>query len=662
MLDNIYTNKSYVITFVRHEVKDKLSPEKVENVVYKYRLDPPSEKDNFARSLQSAILKSGPYLFEEESPNEDVSSPNVESESDQDNKTANIVEYSPNEEPSSSSAEDESNPNNETAIIEEGFKVRLVVHSHKDFSIGQVSLAEDVAIFAQDFFSTPSKNQSEKESENSKYLPIIHLTLDDSYVDCLYSERNVELPLHISRSYQILDSSIWNKIVPYSASKKYEMGGVAGLYKAIQEIDLNYQRGLYNLEVAHEYANLNARLAKQAFLSGSHASGVSPFIFHSESAIKFLINRELCKKEETPGYKNMSITDKIAEHKWRLLLVDDKASEELTSKEKVKIERKDGLRWNCKLAIIIDLLKSHFINKPDFYVSYRDVNIIQANDNERNGILIEYAETVGAAEKALRRKKYDLILLDYLLDKGGSTEYGYELLNLIYANIHESNSKEKYENVPGPHGRFFFIFISAYTTAVYERLLAEGLNRSEKFWHIAVGACPTNTPNLFLYNLLKLMEKQLVDSGVDKLSAKSIYDVVNRIFMKPNEVRSRANKYYQDVLDMHYYYKKMIKDVSFPSDGDIFNTEGSVLISDFIKRNVDLGGLLEHLTQLVHLTAFGTIRQWPEMWEEYIYFKAQFDLQQFNDCFDDNKIAAKKFNQLCEDIESYILKLKSDMK
>lgn len=563
--------------------------------------------------------------------------------------------------------ESEGDVTNKSAL----YKVRIVVHSHQDFSIGQVSYEDDVASFAQDvFFPNPKKGEVDEP-----YLPIIHLTLDNSYVDNLYSEINIPLPSHISRSYQILDSSIWNKIVPFDRNNEYKVGGAIGLYNAIREIELNYRRGLYSLEVTHEYANLNARLAKQAFLSGTHANGVSPFIFHSESAIKRLAAKEF----NIPPIRNkevLPVTEKIQNQKWRILLVDDKASNGLSPKGKVKLERTSGdLPWNSKLAIIIDLLKSHFTkSSSSFVITYRELNgAIHQNfksskddHDENNGILIEFAENIENAKKSLREKKYDLILLDYLLDKESKAEYGYELLDLIFREIEESkdvNGAINYNKVSykiGPHKRLFFIFISAYTNAVYERLLAEGLNRSEKYWHIAVGACPTNTPQLFLYNLLKLMEKQLEDSGVDKLSAKGIYDVVNKIYGETDKVRSRANEKYQDVLDLHYLYRKMLKDVEIPQDS-IFNTKGSVLITNFITKNVNLGGLLEHLTQLVHLTAFGTVRQWPEMWEEYIYFKSQFDLNQFKNEIGSGD-AKKLFDELCIKIESYILKLKSDIR
>ena len=68
-----------------------------------------------------------------------------------------------------------------------------------------------------------------------------------------------------------------------------------------------------------------------------------------------------------------------------------------------------------------------------------------------------------------------------------------------------------------------------------------------------------------------------------------------------------------------------------------------------------MGGLLEHLAQLVHLTAFGTVRQWPDMWEEYLYVKAQLDALVAKE----NKELQNKNSQLCNKIEEFIGKLKS---
>lgn len=160
---------------------------------------------------------------------------------------------------------------------------------------------------------------------------------------------------------------------------------------------------------------------------------------------------------------------------------------------------------------------------------------------------------------------------------------------------------------------------------------------------------------MFLYNLIKQMERRLDDSGILKLSSDSIYKVINKIYANSSGVRKRANTYYQEVLSLQYHYRNILKDVEIPfgQNASVFDTKGSVLMTDFIQNKINLGGMLEHLTQLVHITAFGTVRQWPEMWEEYIYFKAMFEKQ----------IEKDKENVDCgtlfSNIENYILKLKS---
>lgn len=587
-------------------------------------------------------------------------------------------------------------PSSEVAIMQDTpFFVRVVIHSAKDLSSGQASHLSKVSTFAQDFLINDELEKAKIEKNDdteAQCLPLINVTLTDKYIDSLYDEEYdpTKFPSELSRSYQIMDSSIWNYIIPLAYG---EYGGKDRFLEIIDTIYQNYQRGLYNLAVSKEYADLNARLACASFLSGAHATGVSPFIFHSESAIDKMIKNELDGPRTIKTQKRDSITttQRIKGQKWRILLIDDKAKEELVkSPTNTTAYSKDkSLPWNCKLTIIMNVLSDFIGNDEKFPLLYREFNENKTDvikrykgekitDESNSGILIEYVQSAKNAHQALKKNKYDIILLDYLLDFEKDTfHYGYELLDAIFKEINDKTDdggNVNFDNISyqiGPHERLFFIFISAYSTAVYERLLAEGLNRSEKYWHIAVGACPTNTPKLFLYNLLKLMEKQLEDSGVDKLSPRGIFDIVNKIYGSAEgedigkSVRYRANKYYQKVLDLHYLYRKMLDDVDFPANesNSIFNTKGSVLITNFMKKNVNLGGLLEHLTQLVHLTAFGTVRQWPEMWEEYIYFKAQFNITQLEiDCDKQNWNAREHFNTLCVNIENHILDLKSDVK
>ena len=574
----------------------------------------------------------------------------------------------------------------------------------------------------------------------------------------------------VKRYKKIVDSSIWNYYVPVFATDS--LGNCATeihyerFYHVLQEVSRNTAKGLYNLSVADEYADLNARLLEQSYLKGSHKA-ISPFIFHSENELQTLIREEF---EERVGLENESIVSQIKNHKWRILLVDDKAEDGMSITDTKKVpsanNRYDsyGLPLNSKLSIIISLLDKLFVD------SNHTISYGESVSNSKNVLFsIEYAKNVSKAQDKIRNKKYDLILLDYLLEQD---EYGYELLEEIYKEVelikmlnsilgvllkesfspyvceiisklivHSDRSikllcKEPYSIIVksiftesqfkalsdlyslyilpqingssinrtqneweilcekilsdkllgdfikkgeiikaierlieklsndrykiGPRKRLFFMFISAYSYAVHDRLLAEGLNPSEKYWFISTGACPTNTPQLFLYNLLKLMDKRLEDSGVSKLSSDALYRLVNKIYLpkendpKRESVRKRANAFYQDVLSLQYHYRSILKDVEIPfKDGaSVFDTKGSVLMTHFIQKKINLGGLLEHLTQLVHLTAFGTIRQWAEMWEEYIYFKAQFENQL-------DEVTRNDFNILCQNIENYILELKS---
>ena len=56
----------------------------------------------------------------------------------------------------------------------------------------------------------------------------------------------------------------------------------------------------------------------------------------------------------------------------------------------------------------------------------------------------------------------------------------------------------------------------------------------------------------------------------------------------------------------------------------------------------------EHLQHLIYLIAYGTIRQWTEMWEEYTFIKPRLML---ND---------EKGEKVCKAIEEYIIALKSN--
>ena len=602
--------------------------------------------------------------------------------------------------------------------------VLVIIYSIEEFVIAQDKKASDRVPF----------NQTELRDEplRNEKLPIIHLATMNRFWDFMCGDSiDSKLPPYIPRYFQIMDNSIWNYLIPVLKDENETRSFCDLFCGAIAAIYDNYENNIYKLAVAKEYADLNARISQQSYLSGSHAVMVSPFIFHSETAIAKLLDKDKgCKRLRKSYEKSEKENGKTSkgtygcEWQWRFLLVDDKA-----------IEPQRGVpNPNCKLSIIKRLIERALFNEradKGVCVQYReyqgekfvkkdkDGNIVKEdNDNLSKAIImIDCVSSLDDAVKVLKSYKYDIILLDYLLDGRSNRNYGYELLEkidnietifeqfndfrlevidnekTILEQLESSSQKEDYQDLKafikhskngvinekdinkiksrlekerfkvGPRGRMFFFFISAYTTAVNERLLAQGLNRSESYWHIDTGACPTNTPQLFTYNLLQLMDKRLYDSGILDLSITEILKLTKDIFI-PREmvadkssVRERASEHYQDVLSLQYYYRKMLKDVEIPQgykQGDhLFNIKGSVLISHFMLENQHLDGLLEHLTELVHLTAFGTIRQWAEMWEEYLYIRAK--LEEIDD-------GRQDFKAVCDYIEEYILNLKAQQR
>lgn len=538
------------------------------------------------------------------------------------------------------------------------FKTYFVVHSVREFLSEQPERKEDVQDYCQmELLSKPNR------------CPILHIVPTDIFIQSLYRSKT-PLNKKVPRSFQIIDNSIWNYFVPlYSVTYYYEKKDNNGdiveekedvewnilFHNAIDSIIKNYEKGLYSFPVTNEYADLNARLVSESFLSGSHAKGVSPIIFHSEGVMKYLIEKEFVKQRQT--------IDEILNQKWRILLVDDKANRSLLGDNEIVREN----LWDSKLKIIKNLLEKQF--NITFKMVQGEKRIISSC------IEIEYVEDLESAKDAIKKSKYkrdsqqkekifDIILLDYLLKENGTFNYGYDLLE----DISDQKERDKYKI--GPNNKFYFMFISAYSTAVYERLLAEGLNQSEKYWHVAVGACPTNTPQLFLYNLIKLMEKRLDDSHISDLSTKGIVDTVSRIF-DSNSPRLEAGDSFQDIQNLQYHYRSILKSVEvLPKSKSVFETSGSVLMTNFIQNHIQLGALLEHLAQLIHITAFGTIRQWSEMWEEYLYFKSQLEkLLGYNieienkqrGYANDKMELQNRFEKMCCDIEEYIRKMKSSV-
>lgn len=472
-------------------------------------------------------------------------------------------------------------------------------------------------------------------------LPIIHicdhdiLGFDDS-TDNLnvanISQNASDMDKPCWRYRNIMDSSIWNYFLPLSTKER--------LKYILEAISLNYQKGYYSLNITREFADFDARRLREDFVTGSHGAGVVPFVFHSEHMMYQRILEILMEaNQNNVSYIQPSLSSckeiLFKGLKWRFLLMDDKVGDRgvLTN-----VDQSENRL--TKADILVDRIsKLGFKVKSTVYDGINRCVDLNVSESDEPDILLVCAKDIDSAYALMKTYEFDIIFLDYLLEVGEPSRkrYGHELLTKLMkvndADLDANNfvigscgSDDAGSHIKvGPNERFFFMFISAFSSSVSERLRESGVLRSEARWHIGEGACPTSTPMLFLYLLVMLMLKRLKDSGIkDLMSDSKLKDLLGRIF-KNDKIKKAADNHFNELLNLMYKYKAILKDVSVPDSGNVFYSDGSVLCTSFMmtagKQRV--GGLLEHAVHLVYLTAFGTVRQWPEIWEEYRFVSTQ---------------------------------------
>lgn len=537
-------------------------------------------------------------------------------------------------------------------------KARLVFWSGHDFFNVASYVDEQNDCIAQQY--ELGQSFLRKKGNNSEILPIIHVSAFPLKGD---RTRKVFFPRYSS----IMDSSIWNSffVLDPSFYNDEKESQSEHFKRIIESISKNYIDNRYRLNVALEYADLSARLTFSSFIQSMEGSGhgtaVSPFLFHSERQMK-------CECE----ISRERIMDHASNLKWRFLLVDDYASVPLQMQKssivpgqeqapnKIQILSRDikeiGLKVSAKSCQFLD----------GIFIQEDVTNLGKDPTSFWGEVEIWSVSDTTSALEILKLHEFDIILLDYLLaetnsdGQGSSHDYGYNLLNSIKKICSSAEDKVKYLREDrgfkiGPHSKFFFMFISAFTTAVSERLNFEGLTRNSDIWEIGEGACPTNTPELFKFRLISLMERRLVQTGIKGLSNKSIKEYVESIFKLDSDdeitrgkhiesVRNQAYKQYKKILGLHYDYFQLKQ----------YDEGYSSLVNSFLRNKMHMDALLEHLLQFVHLIAFGTVRQWSEIWEEYQFFVRTFDIKP------GDSVTSEDIRGLSRLIEDHIIYLKSD--
>lgn len=549
-------------------------------------------------------------------------------------------------------------------------------------------------------------------STNSEFLPLIHIVDED-----LFNKNDV------CRWKKIVDSSIWNQYIVYEESSI-----INNLKKVVVKIGKYYDEGRYSLSVAYEYGDFYARMVKQSHLyDGSVHNDLSPFLFHSEKEMETKI-----KCYDNPLKKHTDITlQTLCQYRWRFLLLDDKSIEPMSGPNNQKIN-------TCKLQLISHNLSLLGFDEDNIWFRVFDFqpvrlamegHVLEGNriiENDKAGnpiepliqfgrvkngafktnvtgktkftacenpsstkdiqIVIDCVKHVDAAQYCLQKYKYEIILLDYLLDKdiiNCEQEYGYQLLEKLYEwhklEEDEFAVSEKKMYVPGPNKRFHFMFTSAFTTAVHERMLEQGFAKSERgLWYIGDGACPTNTPYLFAYQLLLLMRHRIKDLRKDNEGSQlTIIDLLEQIYVEKGEAgtertRQKAHDHFNHLLFMRDKYKRLENDFSKLDEGYLKENgsdanfilkkmRSSLLVQSAFKVVHHFSGaFFDHLQHLVYLTAFGTIRQSDEM--DIELNNVYKELIEYDDII--SKVDGERTNRgcaVCDAIRNYIVELENNL-
>lgn len=477
-------------------------------------------------------------------------------------------------------------------VFDDFFGERLVVDgSHIESNEYKVYLAfKDIFYF--DKVLKPSKHTDyifNEDLSGLKNIPII-FCISNASLKTGSTISGKRFP----RSANYMDSSIWTYCLDNSKTPER----VDWVLKSIYD---NYRNGYYSTCQAREFLNLNARLSLNSYLEGSgedtaHAKYVVPFIFHSEYKAKQKLIDDGCSEADNfcCGYK------------WRFLLVDDHAEVGLSV-----VGGNDPKTGPSKIDVILDRLRS--IDGMKIGARKFDDSKIQYSDDYN--IIIEYVSNLKECKEAINKKKYDIILMDYLLGdkqyiKQPGREYSYELFECI-----ENLGK----GAIGPGKRFYFMFISAYVHAIQERLDERLISRSTKDWFIGRGACPLNTPEIFLYHLHSIMQKRVSTMlSVDSKVSEGNENILCKMFeTTDNNLDTVCREKFVDLLNLISHVKTLV-------DNDLTQKDSVLAKSIFEKEQLPTDrAFWEHFRHLCYLMGYELKSRWPEWWEEYHLIKME---------------------------------------
>lgn len=412
----------------------------------------------------------------------------------------------------------------------------------------------------------------------------------------------------IEGRFRFFDSSIWFRFLPLLAkTEKRE--------QIVTDINNNLRKKIFTIPQAIESRDFLIRTFNQSYVSkrpgpvnSSHGQKVTPWLFHSE----FAMLERTQKLIEKNIFQNIS---------WNLCIIDDHGKNWL-----------DPSEFNKK-QLIIDLIKT-ISGHSKTAMKGADINVTA------------FAETITDAKKALKELEKpfsnslekgnwpDIILLDYLIIDRAKNEFGDEIVKFIRDEVPLLPQK-------GPLQKMWFFPISVYANAIQSKLHEEGIAMYSAESIVATGADPISTPYLFLYNLFKMMERQVeevigqssqlkkkspINTGINEQLQQQPQKSLVRIGISEhlqllcdkvdenvdNQIKKNAIEIFPRVVSHTEAYKNICRSTNL----SVFSR--SIYVNYFNEmRSYEM----EQFRDVVYLLAYGGITDKDKLWGEWAITK-----------------------------------------
>ncbi len=324
-----------------------------------------------------------------------------------------------------------------------------------------------------------------------------------------------ELPK--SGAAPFLDSSIWHRYIP--------LDRLTSRFEVFSDVLRWHRWKLYSRRVALEYLDYAIReLGSQHLVDMSdHWRHVSLHSFHSESEATRVADDEMTELRSLTSSQPLSGSNAKGESDiclpWRLLILDDYAGSPLAGLEDSAGLRPPPTHATCR--------RTGYAPSKGFLVYYA-LNGKCEPERESIGTTFPCTECpdftcVSSLVEAKRllsspARMHDMILVDYLLavesvDGASQRQKGTSLISWLNRSGSDEGSGRDGDLNPdrnrGPAGAYWCFPMSAFPGVFATEMSKGGIETVGEGCFVSAGADPVCTPELFRWQLLRFMRRQL---------------------------------------------------------------------------------------------------------------------------------------------------------